>query len=648
MQLTLIIPFKRTITSLCFLIFTLLFAQKLCSQSITYGQSNLLDENLPASAIYEVATSAPEDIVFNDDGSKFYYLDGSFTRIYQFSTSTPWDLDGTITSEGNRFFSSVGSVESFQFNPTGDKLYLLSRTNEVIYQYDIETAFDVTSTVTLEGSASVAPDPEGFDISPSGNRVVVAQGGTLDRIRQYNLATPFDFTGTVTGSGTTTVSSIEAFPQDVSFSKDGDRVFVIGTGGDKIHVYSLVSSYTVGSADYEFSVDLGVPSGFGIYFGDGGSRLYVAEGGSVDAITQFDLPQGKFDEVAANDGAVEGSLAIAIEGDTFTSAGSTLTTPDDYSISGEIEGLTPVLTVAADGASASLSFTGNTSLENSTETRIETLDITFTDDAFTVSNAASVSGSDEAVDVLYVFAGNPVITYGNPFDLASAPTLSTSFDVSSEELDGEGVSFGDNGLKMYVIGQSSDDIHQYTLSSAYDLSATVTYDGEFSVFAQDGNPLDMAISPDGTKVVFVSLGEINQYTLTTPFDIVGSASFSENQSISSSSIPTGVSYHPNGTSLFISMAGGIGPEVHQFEIDDFDISTFTKIEEYDASSYNSSLRDVDFSNDGTRMFILGSSPVEITQFRLSEAFDLGSTVSFRRVWDEIDDITQPTSMEFSQ
>ena len=73
---------------------------------------------------------------------------------------------------------------------------------------------------------------------------------------------------------------------------------------------------------------------------------------------------------------------------------------------------------------------------------------------------------------------------------------------------------------MYVIGQSGDDIIEYSLSVGYDLSSTVTYVGTSGNL---GGPTiaGFDFSPDGTKLAVIgsSTDRIYHYTLSTAWDL---------------------------------------------------------------------------------------------------------------------------------
>ena len=77
---------------------------------------------------------------------------------------------------------------------------------------------------------------------------------------------------------------------------------------------------------------------------------------------------------------------------------------------------------------------------------------------------------------------------------------------------------------MYISGESGDDINEYTLSTAFDISSTVTHKGSYSVSSSDGSSgaTGFSFNNDGTKLFTTgsSNDRINEHSLTTPFSLV--------------------------------------------------------------------------------------------------------------------------------
>ena len=99
-----------------------------------------------------------------------------------------------------------------------------------------------------------------------------------------------------------------------------------------------------------------------------------------------------------------------------------------------------------------------------------------------------------------------------------------SFDVSAQEAGPTALAFNTDGTKMFVIGYSGDDVNEYTLTTGFDVS-TASFVDSFSVFAQENGPHGLAFNTDGTKMFVVgNTGvDVNEYTLTTGFELINTA-----------------------------------------------------------------------------------------------------------------------------
>ena len=86
---------------------------------------------------------------------------------------------------------------------------------------------------------------------------------------------------------------------------------------------------------------------------------------------------------------------------------------------------------------------------------------------------------------------------------------------------------------MFIVGSVSDDVNEYTLSVAWDVSSASFVDS-FSVAGQDEFPTGVAFSKSGKKMFIASNqgDDVNEYTLATAWD-VSSASFVDSFSVAS-------------------------------------------------------------------------------------------------------------------
>ena len=96
-----------------------------------------------------------------------------------------------------------------------------------------------------------------------------------------------------------------------------------------------------------------------------------------------------------------------------------------------------------------------------------------------------------------------------------------SFDIGPQETSPRGLAFNTDGTKMFVIGFSGDDVNEYTLTTGFDVS-TASFVDSFDVSSQEANPYGLAFSADGTKMfVLGNAGyDVYEYTLTTGFELI--------------------------------------------------------------------------------------------------------------------------------
>ena len=81
------------------------------------------------------------------------------------------------------------------------------------------------------------------------------------------------------------------------------------------------------------------------------------------------------------------------------------------------------------------------------------------------------------------------------WDLSTAAYSGVSFSVAAQETIPNGVAFKADGAKMYVIGQSGDDINEYALSTPWNVS-TASFTANTSVAAQTASPQDLYFKSD--------------------------------------------------------------------------------------------------------------------------------------------------------
>ena len=229
-------------------------------------------------------------------------------------------------------------------------------------------------------------------------------------------------------------------------------------------------------------------------------------------------------------------------------------------------------------------------------------------------------------------------------------TFVDAFSLSSQESGVSGFTFNDDGTKMFVIGTTGDDVNEYTLGTAYDVS-TASFVDSFDVSGLDTNPQAVAFSSDGDKMFVVGnqFDSIIEFALASDFDV----STTINPPLTTldlspfESSPRGIAFNSDGSKVFI--VGISGDDVNEFVLGTpFDVASAATppVNVFDVGSEDGNPEGITFNNAGTKMYIVGLENDKVYEYALTTGFDV-STASFTDSFDVSSQDTQPNSVEFN-
>jgi hypothetical protein len=231
------------------------------------------------------------------------------------------------------------------------------------------------------------------------------------------------------------------------------------------------------------------------------------------------------------------------------------------------------------------------------------------------------------------------------YSLANAVYDSVSFSVASQETTPTGIFFKSDGTKMYVVGATGDDVNEYNLSTAWNVS-TSTYVQNFSVASQDTGPTDVFFKDDGTKMYIVGsvAGAVYEYSLSTAWNI-STASYVQVFSVSSQETsPNGIFFKSDGTKMYV--IGGTGDDVNEYTLSTpWNISTSSYVQVFSVASQESNPQGIFFKPDGTKMYIVGIVGDAVNEYTLSTAWDI-STASYIQNFSVASQELSPQSLFF--
>jgi hypothetical protein len=232
------------------------------------------------------------------------------------------------------------------------------------------------------------------------------------------------------------------------------------------------------------------------------------------------------------------------------------------------------------------------------------------------------------------------------YDIANA-SYTQAFSVASQETFPSGIAFNTDGTKMFITGNTGNDINEYTLSTAYDVSSAVFVDS-FDVSAKQAAVMGVAFNTDGTKMFIVGETEdtVAQYALSTGFD-VSTASFTQTFSIASQETEAqSLTFNTDGTKMFI--VGDTGNDISEYTLSSgFDVSTASFVDSFSLASQTTQPKEGIFNTDGTELYVLSRSPTKVFKYTLTAGFDV-STASYASVeFSVAGEETSPQGLAFS-
>ena len=239
--------------------------------------------NISAKAAY------PAGLWFKPDGTKIYHTNTT-ADVHEYNLSTAWDITSATFAQTFDAISQVLSLQHVSFSPDGASMYLVCFTNDILYQYSLSTAWDI-STASYASKSLNASTQEGqlrkAFFKTDGTKVFLT-GSSGDAVYEYSLSTAWDIS-TASYVATFSVSGQEGSPSSLFFNPDGTKMFLGGVATDAIYQYSLSTAWDLSTASYDsisFSFSSQDTNPAGVFFKSDGSKMYLS-GYGTDTIYQY-------------------------------------------------------------------------------------------------------------------------------------------------------------------------------------------------------------------------------------------------------------------------------------------------------------------------------------------------------------------------
>ena len=561
----------------------------------------------------------PTDIAFSNDGAKMFMIGRTGDAVHEYMLSAPFDL--STAAFANVTFSVLeqeAGPTGMAFSSDGTKMFVIGSNGDDVNEYVLSAPFDLSTAAFANVTFSVLEQeagPAGMAFSSDGTKMFVV-GSRGDDVNEYVLSAPFDVS-TATFVNATSIKLRESSPTGIAFSSDGTKMFVVGSSRDNVNEYELSTPFDASTLTFvdATSIRSDESNPQGIAFSSDGTKMFVV-GSSRDNVNEYDLSSTYPIAVTGTYVSPPPTFVSSILG--MATGGLAITFSDEIDAANVVPAKIHVRESGNYTHGVTLTVTELGTAANGTV-------ISFTLNATHFEAVAAMTAPELTID-----PGAVRDTYGSlivgTFE-ASTATFVDATSISSQETAPTDIAFSSDGVRMFVIGITGDDVNEYALSTPFDASTRTLVD-DTSISSQESNPQGIAFSSDGTRMFVIGYAgdDVNEYALSTPFD-ASTRTFVDATSISlQENKPTGIAFSSDGAKMFV--VGDAGDDVNEYELSTpFDASTRTWVDATSISLQESTPTGIAFSSDGTRMFVIDDAGDDVNEYEMSTPFD-ASTRTF--------------------
>ena len=193
-------------------------------------------------------------ITFKPDGTKMYITGIGADKILQYNLTTAFDITSAALEKSVLIRTVEGAPEDVKFNSDGTVIFILGTQNgrNGIDRWSLSTPYDIGSITAADSDhTEIGGDPRGLAFNNDGTKMFVLNQ-TNTRVEEYNLSTPYN-PDTKTLTNTLTNATSSNFHQGLGFNADGSKMFVVKSRGgsntdNKIDEYALSTAFDISSS----------------------------------------------------------------------------------------------------------------------------------------------------------------------------------------------------------------------------------------------------------------------------------------------------------------------------------------------------------------------------------------------------------------
>ncbi|MBJ64649.1 MAG: hypothetical protein CMB55_07655, partial [Euryarchaeota archaeon] len=188
--------------------------------------------------------STVESFFIKPDGTKAWFVGRTNDQVRLINLSTAWELNtATVSSDTFSVSGAEANPTGLWFKPDGTKMYFVGTSNDAVWEYCLSTAWDVTSASYTTNISVAAQDgaPSGLAFNSTGTKMYVT--GELNvSVFEYNLSTAWDVSTATYSNYSLAVNSNGSNLQSVFIGNNDEKIYVILQSNNSVYEYLNASN----------------------------------------------------------------------------------------------------------------------------------------------------------------------------------------------------------------------------------------------------------------------------------------------------------------------------------------------------------------------------------------------------------------------
>jgi len=247
-------------------------------------ENTVFDEYISISS----PTSSAYSVVISDDGTKMFMLTSTGDRVNEWTLSTPFMISSAVYANKFYAFTEDTSPYGMSVSPDGKTMFMSGTNTDTVYQYTLGTAWDLDTIGYASKSKLISAqtgNAYGIDVSRDGTKMYALDFSAKVGF-QYNLGTAWDVSTAVYANKSADISSTGSEPMGVVFDGGGTKMFITDAPSSTVYQYDVATAWDISTATYSgifYTIgdeQIGATSPRCTTFSVDGAKMYIVENGN--------------------------------------------------------------------------------------------------------------------------------------------------------------------------------------------------------------------------------------------------------------------------------------------------------------------------------------------------------------------------------